>query len=272
MKKILILTAALFISYNLSAQSLPYLSSPTKLQERFIYDVDWLFIHIGTITMRIESFDSYRDLLKVIVKIKTAAALPFINIDEYDVAVLRLTDGMTLYFHGTEEIDGRNADVTYVYDETKKNSVYTVRKLSTKELIKCDTIKISRPYLIGTSLVEYARIIADSGLVKNVPTLIKGIFYPTIINYCGPIEEIDIDAWDSSISAFRYEGNAEWGGNAVAGLSGEYTGWLSNDNARVVLRAEMNIFLGSIDAELQQWYKPGWTPPSPQKYYAGFNH
>jgi hypothetical protein len=272
MKKIFIVTAALIIFFNPPAFPQSYLNSPTKLQEKFVYDVDWLFVHLGTITMNVESFDSFPDLIKVIVKVKTASALPFINIDEYNVAVLRLSDGMTIYYHGTEELDGRNADVTYVYDDAKKNSVYTLRTLSTKELIKSDTIKITEPYLIGTSLIEYARIAADSGLVKNVPTLIKGKFYPTIINYCGPVEDIDIDACDYSVSAFRYEGNADWGGNAVAGLSGEYTGWLSNDDAKVVLRAEMKITLGSIDVELEQWYKPGWIPPARKKYYAGFNN
>lgn len=269
MKRILIL-AALVINFNMPAQSPTYLNSPTKLQERFVYDIDWLLVHIGTITLRVERFDSFPDLIKVIVKVNSAPALPFINIDEYNVAILRLSDGMTLYYHGTEEVDGRNADAIYVYDETRKISIYTVRTLDTHKLIKCDTIKIFKPYLIGTSLIEYARIIADSGLIKNVPTLIKGKFYPTIIDYCGPIEDIDIDAWKEDISAFRYKGNADWGGNATAGLSGEYTGWLSNDDARVVLRAELKIFLGSIDAELEEWYRPGWVPPSVEKYFAGF--
>ncbi len=265
MKKNLILTL-LIVSFNLFAQSPSYLNSPTNLEEKFEYNVSWSFIHLGTITLRVENIESFPDLRKVIVTIKTAPHLPFINIDEYNVAVLRITDGMTLYYHGTEEQDGRDADVVYVFDEDKKITSYTIRSLATHKLIKCDLIKFSGPYLIGTSLIEYARLIAEPGLIKNVPTMLRGKFYPTIINYCGPVEEIEIDACEKPVRAFKYTGNADWGGNAVAGLSGEFTGWLSDDSSKVVLRAEMEIFLGSINVELEKWYKPGWRLPTPVKY------
>ena len=92
--------------------------------------------------------------------------------------------------------------------------------------------------------------------------LCGGSFYKTTLNYCGPVELVEIDAFDSPIRTFKYEGNAEWDGKATAGLSGEFTGWISDDDASVVISAEMKIILGSIDVELQEWYKPGWRPPT----------
>jgi hypothetical protein len=106
-------------------------------------------------------------------------------------------------------------------------------------------------------------------LEKRIPTLLGGRFYPTIIDYCGPAEFIDVDAYDKPISSFRYEGSAEWDGKATAGLSGSYTGWLSNDISKVVLRAKMKIFLGSINVELEKCFKPGWIPPTNSDYFAG---
>lgn len=252
---------------NLAGQSFPYLNSETVLEEEFVYNVSWTFIHIGTITMKVERIKSYPYLRKITLEIKTAPALPFVNIDEYNIAVIRITDGMTMYFHGTEKQNDK--DFLSLYYEKKNYCVYKEKNIKTGELIKLDTLAISQPFLVGTSLIQYARIIADSGLKKKIPTLIGGNLYPTMIDYCGPVESIKIDAYNKSISSFRYEGSAEWGGKATAGLSGEYTGWLSNDKSKVVLRAKMKIFLGSINVELEKWFNPGWIPPAENDYFAG---
>lgn len=267
MKRIIILIAPLVLSQNLSGQSFSYLNSETRLEERFVYNVSWTFIHIGTITMTVERIISYPDLRKITLEIKTAPALPFVNIDEYNVAVMRITDGMTMYFHGIEKQN--DMDFLSQYYEDRNYCVYSEKNTKTGEQIKLDTLGISQPFLVGTSLIQYARIIADSGLEKKIPTLLGGIFYPTIIDYSGPAEFIDVDAYDKPISSFRYEGSAEWNGKATAGLSGEYTGWLSNDKSKVVLRAKMKIFIGSINIELEKWFKPGWIPPSNSDYFAG---
>ncbi len=269
MKNLIVVVAILILSPNLQAQNTPYLNLKTHVNEKFVYNVSWSFIHLATITLTTESIESYPDLCKVTVEIKTAPHLPFIDIDEYNVAVMRITDGMTIYYHGKEDEDGKEFDITCIYDEERNYSLYTAKDLKTGNIIKRDTVKSKKPYLIGTSLIQYARIIADSGVIRNVPTLLGGKFYPTIINYCGPVENIDIDAWSEPVRAFKYTGYADWKGEATAGLSGKFTGWLSNDNAKVVVYAEMGIFLGSIDVELEKWYKPGWTPPSDKIFFTG---
>lgn len=268
MKKLIVLLAML-LNLNLQAQTAPYLTSKTHLDEKFVYNVSWSFIHLGTITLTTESIESYPDLCKVIVDIKTAPHLPFIDIDEYNTAVMRISDGMTIYYRGREEHDGNNVEITCIYDDIGNYSIYKIKDLQSDNIIKTDTIKITRPYLIGTSLIQYARLIAAPGVIRNVPTLLGGKFYPTIINYCGPAEKITIENESAPINAFKYTGYADWQGHATAGLSGKFTGWLSNDSAKVVLYAEMGIFLGSIDVELEKWYKPGWVLPTDKILYTG---
>jgi len=272
MKNLIVVLAVLILGPNSIAQNTPYLNFNTHLNEKFVYDVSWSFIHLGTITLTTESIESHPDLLKVKVDIKTAPHLPFIDIDEYNVAVMRITDGMTIYYHGKVEEGGKDVDITCIYDDERNYTIYKVKDLKSGNIIKRDTVKSTKPYLIGTSLIQYARLIADSGVIRNVPTLLGGKFYSTTINYCGPVENIDIDAWPEPVSAFKYTGYADWKGKATAGLSGEFTGWLSNDNAKVVVYAEMGIFLGSIDVELEKWYKPGWTPPSYKILFTGYNN
>ena len=269
MKRLIFTAAVLLFALNTAAQSYKFIQQKTRLEEKFVYGVSWTFIRLGTITLKVETIDSFPELRKVIVDIKTAAHLPFINIDEYNEAILRISDGMTMYYHGTEKNDGKTAEITCVYNEDQKCAFYESKNIETGEILKKITLKIQQPFLIGTSLIEYARLAADSGTIKKVPTIIKGNIYPTTINYSGPVEEIDIDACDEPVSAFRYTGSADWDGQATAGLSGNFTGWLSNDSADVVLYAELDILLGSVDAELEYWFKPGWTPPVKKKVYAG---
>ncbi len=272
MKKLIIILAVLVFNPHLYSQSFSFVNAGTYPEEKFYYDVSWLFIHIGTITLSVKSIDGYPELKKIILQVKTAHGLPFINIDEYNEAVMRTTDGMTLYYHGTEEHDGVNINVTCRYFEKGNYTLYEEKDIKTGRLIKKDTVMISKPYLIGTSLIEYARLIADSGLKTNVPTLLRGRFYPTIIDYCGPAEFIKLDNYYRPISAFKYTGTADWQGKATAGLSGKFTGWLSNDQARVVVFAKLHLFLGSVNVELTKWYKPGWIPPADNKFIADENN
>lgn len=261
--KTLVVIGMVFMFYlNIYSQYCFDNNTKTFLEEKFTYDVSWLFIHIGTITITTESIEQRPDLKKIIVDIKTASGLPFIDIDEYNVVIMRLSDGMTMYYDVIEKQDGKKVEAKCNFYEKENLAVYEVKDFYNKTLIRKDTLRYNKPYLVGSSLIYYTRLILNPGSVKSVPTMLGGNFYKTILNYCGPVEFIEIDAFESPIRTFKYEGNAEWDGKATAGLSGEFTGWISDDDASVVISAEMKIFLGSIDIELQKWYKPGWKPPT----------
>ncbi len=265
MKKFFILGITVMVIVNIYGQFNYSNNTQTLLEEKFEYGVSWAFFHLGTLTLTVESVIADPELKIITVDIKTASLLPFIDIDEYNVVMMRMPDGMTMQFYGTEELDGEKVEKICNYYEDENLSVYEVRNIESSELISRDTVTYSEPYLIGTSLIHYTRLIADSGLVINVPTMLGGDIYNTKLNFCGPVEYIEIDEFDEPIRTFRYEGSAEWDGKATAGLSGDFTGWLSDDDGSVVIRAEMKILLGSVVIELEEWYKPGWIPPTKTK-------
>jgi hypothetical protein len=235
------------------------------LEEKFVYGVSWAFFHLGTITITIERVIPNPELRKITVDIETAPLLPFIDIDEHNIVIMRLLDGMTMYYYGTEELDGEKVEIQCSYHEEDNFLIYEVKNFESGELISKDTLTYTEPFLIGTSLMHYTRLIVDSGEIKILPTLVAGKFYNTTLNFCGPVEYIEIDEFDEPIRTFKYEGSADWDGKATAGLSGEFTGWISDDDGSVVINAELEIFLGSVDIELEDWYKPGWIPPTKTK-------
>lgn len=262
MKSQIVFISLIILLGNLSAQKLKLEEAETKLEEKFIYNVSWTFLHIGTITLSTERLISYPELVKITMDIKTAPLLPFINIDEHNVAIMRESDGMTFYYYGKENNDGRIAEIIYRFYESANLTVHQRKDCITGKLICTDTIRYNKPYLVGTSLVNYTRNIASAGLIKTAPTLLEAKFYTTTLNFCGPVEFVEIEICEEPVRSFKYTGSAEWEGNATAGLSGDFTGWFSDDSEKVVIYAEMEILIGSIDIELTEWYKPGWIPTS----------
>jgi hypothetical protein len=247
---------------NIKGQDFQLTELKTKPEEKFVYRVGWSIFKLGTITLITESIVSHPGLLKITMDIKSAPLLPFIDIDEHNVAVMRAADGMTFFYYGTQKKDGKILEFVCRYNESGNFSLYEMKECQTGKLIRRDTLRYPAPYLVGTSLINYTRLNVSPGHIKNVPTMLGGNFYQTILNFCGPAEYIEIGNYDEPIRAFKYEGAADWEGNATAGLSGEFSAWISEDAAMVVIYAEMEILLGSIDVELTEWFKPGWVPPT----------
>jgi hypothetical protein len=47
----------------------------------------------------------------------------------------------------------------------------------------------------------------------------------------------------------------------VFGMTGEFTGWFSDDEAAVPIKGELKVLLGTVTVELIGWKRSGWSPP-----------
>jgi hypothetical protein len=186
--------------------------------------------------------------------------MPFVDIEEYNETIVNIVDGMSRRYFGKHTKEGEEVEIACIYDDKKNCAYYTIKNVETTKLEIRDTLVNIGNYVDGPSLFNYTRLIADAGKTYHVPTMIDGEIYNTILDFCGPVEYIEIDAIDIPIRTLQYKGIADWEGGGSAGLSGDFTGWLSDDNAAIVVRAEMEVFLGSIVVELEEWISPGWTP------------
>jgi hypothetical protein len=106
MKKLFVLVITVMVVVNIYGQAYNSKSTETLLEEQFVYGVSWSFFHLATLTLTVESVIADPELKKITVDIKTESLLPFIDIDEYNEVMMRIRDGMTMQFYGTEEIDG----------------------------------------------------------------------------------------------------------------------------------------------------------------------
>jgi len=111
----------------------------------------------------------------------------------------------------------------------------------------------------GSTLFFLARRLADRKLNIKIPTIMDLTVGNTRLNFTGKTDKIKIKAVNYPIKVFHFDGNAEW--VALYGLGDKFQGWFSADEARVPIFAKMNVYLGSVNIELTNWKREGWTPP-----------
>ena len=146
----------------------------------------------------------------------------------------------------------------YTFDYDGKRA--TLEKGERDTIIsKRDTIGLDQVYQDGLSLFFNARQNLLSGQSMSIPTLINEQKVTTRINFSGKQDPVEVDAVDYPIDAVRFEGTADFVG--IFGLTGDFEGWFSNDEARVPIMAKMKVILGSVTIELMQWKREGWVPP-----------
>lgn len=111
----------------------------------------------------------------------------------------------------------------------------------------------------GSSLFFLARQYTRLGRTARIPTMIDKTINYTVINFRNEQKIIEIDAVDYPINTIYFDGTAEWEG--IYGMSGNFEGWFSNDDARIPIQAKVNVYVGSVKIELIEWKRGGWMPP-----------
>ncbi len=111
----------------------------------------------------------------------------------------------------------------------------------------------------GLSILFAARRFAHSGRSYRFPTIIKADTVETVIHFTSRREAVRIAALSYPVRTVYFYGNANWTG--IYGVTGAFRAWFSDDEARVPIRAQMRVYVGSVTIELVRWRRVGWQPP-----------
>lgn len=109
------------------------------------------------------------------------------------------------------------------------------------------------------SLVFLTRQYASVKRKISIPTIMDIHKFKVSINLTGKKEHINIAALSYPIKSIYLTANADWKG--VYGLSGLVEAWLSDDAAKVPLKAKVDLTIGNVTVELVKWKRQGWIPP-----------
>lgn len=246
----LCLFVALAFVPHLSSSQFRYVSTPFRAGERLTYSVKWSFIRLGTLQVRQSvAAPMTGDTMFVEIEGASAAGLPFVNVHFLTSALLDIRRPTNIRY---ELVSGSDRTVRTVY-ATLPDSGFALAVTSEQDRVtRLDTLMADPPFYDGTGLFMLARCAAGSDTTVTLPTVMDHALGTTTIRFSSAIEEITVPAFRRPIRAHAFHGTTDWVGSAFAGMSGGFRGWVSTDDARRVLRAEVELFIGSATIELEE--------------------
>lgn len=227
-----------------------YVSTPFRAGEQLTYSVKWSFIRLGTLHVRQSvSAPMTGDSMFVEIEGTSAAGIPFVSVHFLTGAILDLRRPTNIRY---ELLSGADRQARTVYTTVPDAGIAVAISSEDDRVTRLDTLSANPPFYDGTGLFMLARCAAGSDTTVTLPTVMEHALGTTTINFSSAISEISVPAFRRPIRAHPFEGTTDWVGSAFAGMSGGFRGWVSMDDARRVLRAEVKLFIGSATIELEE--------------------
>jgi hypothetical protein len=232
--------------------------------EELEYSVRYSFFDIGTIRLRILSKEvrGDRPVYRSAIYMDSDPGLSWLL--SLHIRFFGLMDS-TIYSHTWVSEDSTSDGVDFrsmVFDYEKRFMYYTKGERNTAgqtTVSQNDTILIGGPSQDGLTLFFFAREYARSSWQLEVPTFMDTTEGLTQIRFTGETRSVEVDAVPYPVETVYFDGTADFVG--VFGVTGEYEGWFSNDDARIPILAKMKVLLGNVEIQLKKWNRRGWNPP-----------
>lgn len=230
--------------------------------ERLQYKVSWLLFRLGTIVVTTDKLPTRsRDEYRVVVRVDSNPALFFVSVHSEYESVLTTSPVRPSSFTARESRGSDTVVTRYVMDESLRQVHMSQWRDPGRIDYKEEILDSIDTFYEGSSLFFLARSLVHSGRTVSVPTLVDFEFFKTDITFTNSVSAVSIDAKDGDFETKELYGFAHFVESSLAGLSGEFRGWFSNDEAALPLLAELNLSLGTADIELEQWSRGSWSPP-----------
>ncbi len=227
--------------------------------EDLIYNVRYTFIDLGQV--RIKNLGRHSDnsfhAYNARALIDSYKGVPFVDLH----ATFESTIDSAVYSRGfTGKVKQDNA-----WDFARYNFEYdrhrVIMEMGHRDTVVAEreTLSIGNRTQDGLSLFFLARDQLYAGRTLEIPCIITESKVNAFITFGREREEVEVDAVDYPVDVIRFDGTADFVG--IFGMTGDFTGWFSNDEARVPILAKMKVLIGSVTIELMSWKRPGWEPP-----------
>jgi len=229
--------------------------------EELIYNVRYGFIDLGQVRIRTlnrvseNTFAGYYGKAKI----DSYQSVPFVDLHAIYESVFDTSIFSRRFLGKSKEDKDKPWDFSRYRFDYFVNRVFIEKGAGDTIVTKRDTMEVSTHFQDGLSLFFYARQNLTAGETRNIPTFIKEQKVNTAINFRNKRTSVEVDAIDYPVDVVEFDGTAQFVG--IFGLTGDFEGWFSNDEARVPILAKMKVIIGSVTIELMRWDRPGWIPP-----------
>lgn len=253
--KTFILVLLLLISSKTFSQSTVFEDG-----EELYYEVYYAFINVGWVKFNTEKVVGKKDTYLCRAKLKSNDAVPFIDVNYEFKSQIEIVDNKIrpMFFESKEFDDSKVALITYNFNYD--SGFVDIKKIGFNNQVEYSKrITTVTPFQDGLSIFYFARFNYNSNRRLNVPALINQDSIGVTLEYNTDKTDVNIDDIKYDISSLLLEGNTEY--ELVYGLTGNFEGWFSNDNARIPLKAKFKVKIGNVTLELKSWKRQNWIPP-----------
>lgn len=229
--------------------------------EELTYEVSYMGIKLGTIcisTGKLSDCNGSQCYLTE-AKIATYKSIPFVKMNVYYRSYTDKSVNASHRFYGLYKSKDY-IDTHKIFFNYQKRNIYVSK--SNKDNMyfeKSFSNPHQKKYADGLSLFFVARNFLNCGKKITIPTIIDKDTAKTDINFSGEKRGVKASAVKYPVATRHFTGIAHWTG--VYGLTGFFEGFFSDDEARIPIRAKLQLYLGSVEVELIKYTRKGWTPP-----------
>jgi hypothetical protein len=229
-------------------------------EEEYLYEVSWSMFKLGTIRLK-----AYPDL-HAEAFVDSYEGVPMVDLHSIFYTVM----DSALFSLASRSLEKRGESwvgMEYRYDipakqlhleETVQNDPASPpSRRSAKGTLSLPDAK----FIDGLSIGFFPRRFVQANQTVTVPTVLYGKMGKTTFWFTRDVVEEEIDALDHPVRVVEVEGNTDVEG--IFGMTGDFTGYFSDDAAGVPIKGKLKVLIGTVTVELVKWNRKGWTPPVP---------
>jgi hypothetical protein len=227
--------------------------------EELNYEVSYMGAKLGTIkiTTGKEEKSGGKAYYTCKAYIATYKGIPFVDIKVLYTSHLDASATFSHQFAGDYKSKGY-WDLQKIFFNYDKSNIYVSKENKDGKYFEKSYMN-KKKFSDGLSLFFMARNFLKTKKQVVIPTIIDKDTATTKINFLGNSEKVSVSAINHPVATSHFIGTANWTG--VYGLSGNFEGWFSDDEARIPIKAKLQLYLGSVTVELKSWKRKGWEPP-----------
>jgi len=226
--------------------------------EQLLYEVSWAFIKLGTIHLKLgpdrrpeAHIDSYEGLKVVDLHAIHTSAM---DSSFFSRACQSIDKDGDLWNGLDYEYDFPNRRLV-VREMTKKDPTAPAENLRVRDTIALTSTR----FIDGISIAYYPRAFIHMYRTVVVPTVLYGKMGETTFHFDGNRTTVSVDALEKPVRVVEVHGTTSVEG--IYGMTGDFTGWFSDDAAAVPIKGKLKVLIGSVNVELIAWRRGTWSPP-----------
>ena len=233
------------------------------LGEQLEYDVSYLGVSFAKIIVNTDRYENLggKAVLKTKAKVYSYDHVPLVKLKADFESWIDRSSYHSLQFKRNLSLRGKPWEyqkLTFDYNK----GVIENRKWVKKQLVSAFGLEFNKSNKLFDALAAFfkARTLAEPYKSRSLMIYLdEDQLFNTTLNFAKNKQSTDIPAIDYDVRSIYFSGNTNWKGQY--GISGKIEGWISDDAARVPLKAKVDFVIGNIDIELVSYRRAGWTAP-----------